>query len=84
MQQFQWIDVDQTGDALQASQRQVALPAFQAAHVGAVDTDDIGESLGETECLPVSAQVPANGTLQVTFHRKPQRFRAATCRSTDL
>jgi hypothetical protein len=68
-QQFQRINIDQRGNPLERLQGQVALAPFQAAHIGAVDANEVCKGfLAETACLPVSPKIPANGALQITFH----------------
>lgn len=44
-EQFQRIDVDPAGDALDALQCQVALASLHAAHVGPMDSEHVGERL---------------------------------------
>jgi len=44
-QQLQRIDLNKLGDLLQRAKGEVALAAFQAAHIGAVDTDDVSKGL---------------------------------------
>ncbi len=67
-QELQRVQVDPSGEPLDALERQVALPALDAAHVRAVDTEDIGEGLlAEAAGLPVGPQVQADDALQVSF-----------------
>jgi hypothetical protein len=68
------IHVDAPGDPLDRLQGQVALATLQAAHVGAVDADDLGESLlRQTASLAVRAQVAADGALEIPFHDAMER-----------
>jgi hypothetical protein len=69
LQQDQRVDADLVGDAFQALERQVALAAFNATHVGAVDAELVGEGfLGDTALLAVGSEVPADGLLEFAFH----------------
>jgi hypothetical protein len=69
LQQGDGIDVDALGDAFEAFEGEVAFAALYAAHVGAVDAEDVGECfLAEAAGLAVGAQVTADGSLQVALH----------------
>ncbi len=58
------VDIELAGDALQAFEGQVALAALDAAHVGAVDAELVGERLlAEAAGLAVGAQVAADRSL---------------------
>lgn len=60
---------DRAGDLLDRAKREVTLPSFDAAHVGAVDAELVGEGfLAETEGLAVAAQVASEDLLQLTSH----------------
>jgi len=64
LEQRQWLNVDAAGDALEALERQVALSSLDAAHVGAVDAELVGEGLlAEAAGLPVGAQVAPDAPL---------------------
>ena len=68
-QQLEGVDVDEFGDAFQRPERQVALTALQAAHVGAVDANEVGEGLlRQAELPPVEPEVAADSPLEITFH----------------
>lgn len=68
-EQLHRVNLDDGGQAFQTLQCEVAFAAFEAAHVGPVDTDDVGEGfLGEAALLPVAAQVRADVPLEVAFH----------------
>ena len=45
LQQRQRIDVDAAGQPLQAAEGQIALAAFDSAHIRPVDAENLGESL---------------------------------------
>ena len=63
------IDCDRRGQALERAQRQVALTAFQAAHVGAMDANEVRESfLTQTALLTVPPEIPADSPLQIALH----------------
>jgi hypothetical protein len=64
MEQRQRVEIESAGDALQALERQVALATLDAAHVGAVDTENVGKRLlAEALAFSMGAQVAANGSL---------------------
>lgn len=57
-EQCQWVEVQPLSDALDATEHQVALAPLDAAHVGAVDAQDVGEVLlAEVLRFPVGPQV---------------------------
>lgn len=57
-----------SGDPLHALQREVAFSAFESAHVGAVDADQLSEGLlGETTLQAVGAEVPPNRLLEIAL-----------------
>lgn len=63
-EQVERVEVDPAGDALDALKRQVALSAFYAAHVGAMDAEHVGKRLlAQAACLTVRAQVAAQNAL---------------------
>lgn len=69
VQQRDGIDVDPFGDAFEAFEGEVAFAALDAAHVGAMDAEDIGECfLTETLGLAVGPQVATDGSLKVALH----------------
>lgn len=69
LQQIEGINADLVGDALQALEGEVAFATFDAAHVGAVVTEDVGEGfLAEATGLAVGPEVAAQGALQVSLH----------------
>jgi hypothetical protein len=73
LQQDERVDADLAGDALQALESQVALAALDAAHVGAVDAELVGEVLlAEALGLSVGPEVAADGALEVAFHAGTQ------------
>ncbi len=60
-----------SSQTFQASERQVALTTFDAAHVGAMHPQYVSHGLlAEPTLLAVGPQVPAQGSLQVAFHIK--------------
>lgn len=60
LQQGERVEVDLLGKALQALEREVALAALDASHVGAVDAERVGERLlAEALAFPVGPQVAA-------------------------
>ncbi len=73
-QEIERIDLDARGDPLHGLQRQVPLAAFNPAHVGAVDAEDVGEGfLAEATLFAVAAEVATQRLLQVAFHAlKPE------------
>jgi hypothetical protein len=76
--QAQRIKVKASDDPFDASERQVALAPLDGAHVGPVNTQDVGERLlAQSSCLPVSPQIASNGPLKIPFH-VGKRSRLAT------
>jgi hypothetical protein len=68
-EQRQRIKVESVGDALNAPERQIALASLNAAHVGAVDAQNIGESLlAQAPGTTVGPQVAADHALEIAFH----------------
>jgi hypothetical protein len=68
-QEHERIGVYSAGDALHALECQVALASLDAAHVGAVEAQDIGERLlAEATGLSKCSQVAAHRPLQIAFH----------------
>jgi hypothetical protein len=64
LEQRQRVEIESAGDALQALERQVALASLDAAHVGAVDAENIGKRLlAESFGFSIGAQGSANGAL---------------------
>lgn len=64
LEQCQRVEADPRGDPLHALERQVALASLDAAHVGAVDAQGVGESLlAQATGTAVGQQVAANGSL---------------------
>ena len=58
---------------LQALEREVAFPAFDTAHVGAMDTKNVCEGfLAQASLQPVGTQVPAHRLLEITNSHIPQ------------
>jgi hypothetical protein len=56
-------------NALQALEGEVALASLDAADVGAVDAEDIGEVfLAEIVGVTVGPEVAAEGVLEIAFH----------------
>lgn len=69
VQQLQRVEVKATGDALQALEGQIALAPLDATHVGAVNTEHVGERLlAEAVGLPVGPQIAAHRALKIAFH----------------
>jgi hypothetical protein len=76
LEQLQRADVEPAGQPLDRPEGEVALAALEAAHVGAVDADHLGESfLGEAARLPVGAQIAPDGPLEIPFHDGLERCR---------
>lgn len=72
-QQVEWIKADCFGVAFDGCQGEVALAAFDAADVGAVHADQLGESfLGEPFGLAVGAEILADDALQVSDCHVPK------------
>jgi hypothetical protein len=70
LEQRQRVEVDLAGDALQALERQVALAALDATHIGAVDAEFVGECLlAEALTFPVGTQVAPDRSLEIAFHK---------------
>lgn len=68
------IDPEPVSDPLQRFQCQISLSTLKAAHVRAVDVDDLSEGfLAETAILPISLQILADGLLQVALHERNAR-----------
>lgn len=68
-EKLKWVNLDHRCDPLHGTQREVSLPPLYATHVGAVHADEVGEVfLAEAPRRAVSAQVAADGPLQVPFH----------------
>src|ERR1700749_1033519 len=77
-EQRQRICFDSRRNPLDALQRQVSLSTLDAAHVGAMDTEHLGESLlTQPASLAVGAKVVADVSLQVALHDE-ERSRSAT------
>lgn len=69
MQQLQRLESQLRSDALDTSERQIALSTLQTTHVGAMDTDEVSERLlTEPSLLAISAQVQPEDSLEVAFH----------------
>lgn len=72
-QQVEWVEADCFGVAFDGGQGEVALAAFDAADVGAVHADQLGESfLGEPFGLAVGAEILADDALQVSDCHVPK------------
>jgi hypothetical protein len=72
--QGDWIYVEVVGEAFHCSEGEVPLSAFDAAEVGAVDSEVLSEGfLAEAELLAVSTQVVAHVRLQLPFHNYDRR-----------
>jgi hypothetical protein len=68
-QQVDGGDVEPVRDALEASQRQVPLAALDAAQVGPMDSDRVGEVfLGQSPSHSDRPHVRPDRALQVAFH----------------
>jgi hypothetical protein len=64
LEQGQRVEIQLAGDALQALEGQVALASLDAADVGAVDAEDIGEVfLADAVGVTVGPEVAAKGVL---------------------
>ena len=75
-QQLQRVDPDHGGDVLDGLQGEVALTTLQAAHVRAMDADQVSKGLlGETMGLSIAAQATPDGPLEVPFHVRPDAAR---------
>lgn len=71
-QQLDRVQCDQPSDPLDRAEREVALPAFKAAHVGAMDPNEIGEGfLAQPPLLAVAPQILTYGPLKIAFHEAP-------------
>jgi hypothetical protein len=69
LQQAHRVDAESLRESLERLQGQVALPALDTAHEGAVHADLVGEFLLAQAALPAQASdVAADDVLQVTFH----------------
>lgn len=69
VQQLHRVELDAAGDALQGLEGQVALAPLDAAHVGPVNPEHVGERLlAEATRLPVGPQIAADRALKVAFH----------------
>ena len=78
-EQAHWVNRQHFCDPLQTPERQVALAAFKAAHVGSVHTHDIGEVLLREPSRPaVGAEVPSHRLLEIPFRHSIELFRGAT------
>ena len=72
-QQVEWVETDCFGVAFDGGQGEVAFAAFDAADVGAVHTDQLGESfLGEPFGLAVGAEILADDALKVSDCHVPK------------
>lgn len=70
-QQLERVDPHPAGEALHALEREVALTALDAAHVGPVDSQQIGERLlAEPSALPVSPDVTSHRALKIALHAR--------------
>lgn len=62
--------------ALQASQRDVALASLQAAHVGAVHSESVGERfLAQPQGQSVVSQIPPHDALEIADGHATERGR---------
>jgi hypothetical protein len=69
LEELEWVELEALGDSFEGAEGEVAFPAFEAAHVGAVDAELFGEGfLGEASFLSVAAEVGADGALEVALH----------------
>ncbi|HXQ89479.1 MAG TPA: hypothetical protein VN733_07535, partial [Solirubrobacterales bacterium] len=76
--QLQRLLVDARRDPLDAAQGQVAFAALDAAHVSAMDAEDLGKRLlAQAMSEAIGAQVLADSALQVALHER-ERSRSAT------
>lgn len=72
-QQVEWVEADCFGVAFDGGQGEVALAAFDAADVGAVHADQLGESfLGEPFGLAVGAEILADDALKISDCHVPK------------
>ena len=75
-QQLSWVYIERGGDPLQALQGEVALTSLDAAHVGPVDTKDIGEGfLAQAALLAVDTEVLPHSLLEIAFRHMVERCR---------
>jgi hypothetical protein len=64
VEQRQRVEIESAGDALQALEGQVALASLNAAHVGAVDAENISKRLlAESFGFAVGPQIAAHRSL---------------------
>ena len=72
-QQVEWVEADCFGVAFDGGQGEVALAAFDAADVGAVHANQLGESfLGEPFGLAVGAEILADDALKISDCHVPK------------
>jgi hypothetical protein len=84
LQQAERVHAEPACEAFDAAQRQVVLAALEAADVGVVDAQQLGEGLlAEAALVPVRTKVARDGPLKLAFHRT-EPFRSAGYRSTEL
>lgn len=70
-QQLERVDPHPAREALHALEREVALTALDATHVGAVDSQQIGECLlAEPSALPVGPDVAPHRALKIALHAR--------------
>jgi hypothetical protein len=68
-QELRCVDAELSSDALDAAQREIALPALHPTHVGPVNTQDGGECLLRKASTPaVVPKVLPKTALQLPFH----------------
>lgn len=70
-EQVQRVYVEHIRDAFHGLEREIPLAALQAAHVGTVHAEHLGEGfLTEPAASPDRAQIAAHGSLQIALHSK--------------
>jgi len=63
------VDPETVGQAFEGAQGEVALSAFDPAHVGAVHSEHVGKVLlTQTALSPEETDVATDDSLQCTFH----------------
>lgn len=68
-EEFQRIKVQSRRDSLYRPQRQISLSPLDAAHVGAMNANQLGQLLlAQPTDPPIRLQVPSDSALQVAFH----------------
>jgi hypothetical protein len=68
-QQVDRLDTQSSGVALQGTERDVALTAFETTDVGAVQPEEVGERLlGQPALLTIEPQVVTQPSLELALH----------------